>query len=230
MTALLLIAMVLAFILVDYVVQLRQAKVTVPVTARKPAPLFSQIEDLLPKGVFAAPGHIWSTVLPNGHVRMGASRLILNALQTVSQVVLPDPGKQVKKGDVLFTVHWGDRQASFRAPASGRIAAVNSELMQHPMRLSGDTNSSWAVVLQPDNLSASVKAMRIGEEAYQLLRNEVNHLRDFFARFSAQPAMASALQDGGLPVAGALQNLPDDVWQKFVHEFIETSAAETQEN
>ncbi len=229
MTALLLIAMVLAFLLADYVVQLRQAKVAVPVSAAKPLPLFSRIEDLLPKGIFAAPGHLWSAVQSNGTVRMGVSRLILNALNSVSEVILPEPGKQVQKGDALFTVRWGGRSATFRAPVSGRIAAVNTELLAHPLHLSGDTHVSWAILLQPDNLSASVKAMRIGEEAYQLLRHEVNRLRDFFAQFPAHPAMVSAQQDGGLPLAGALQNLPEEIWNKFVQEFIETPHAGNQE-
>ena len=221
MTVLLLLALGLAFILADYLVQLRQAKAFVPAAASIRMPIFRSIEDLLPRGVFAAPGHLWSALLPDGHVRLGVNRLMLSALQGVQSVVLPQNGQSVRKGDPVITLKLGTRSLAFRAPMDGTITAVNSVLQENPQALYADVNKAWAITLQPRNLSESVKSMHIGEEAYQWLRSEVARLRDFFAASAAQPALAMALQDGGLPAAGALQSLDDDAWKKFVQEFVD---------
>lgn len=225
MTVLLLLAMFLTFILVDYVVQLRQAKSFVPVAATSRRPLFQTIEDLMPRGVFAAPGHIWSSILPDGKVRLGVSRLMLNALQHVDAAMLPKNGQQVRKGEPIISLKLGNRTIAFRAPMDGTVTAINADLLENPKRLFADVNTAWAVTIQPNNLSESVKSMRIGEEAYQWMRSEVARFRDFFAQFASEPALAPALQDGGLPAAGALQSLNEEAWQAFVQEFIDNSSS-----
>jgi glycine cleavage system H protein len=224
MTVLLLLALALAFILADYLVQLRQAKAFVPATTAVRRPIFHSIEELLPRGIFAAPGQIWSALLPDGHIRLGVSRLMLNALQNVESVALPSSGQMVKKGEPIITLQMGKRSLAFRAPMDGTVTAVNQELMENPGKLYGEVNKAWAVSLRPRNLSESIKGMRLGEEAYQWLRSEVTRLRDFFAQATPQPAFAMNLQDGGLPAAGALQALDDASWEKFVEEFLDTPA------
>jgi glycine cleavage system H protein len=224
MTVLLLLALALAFILADYLVQLFQAKAFAPATVTARMPIFHTIEDMLPRGVFAAPGQIWSSLLPDGHIRLGVNRLMLSALQGVQSIALPQSGQKVRKGEPIITLKMGARALSFRAPMDGTVTAVNSELQNHPQALYGDVTKAWAVTVQPNNLSESVKNMAIGEEAYQWLRSEMTRMRDFFALAVPQPALAHALQDGGLPAAGVLQSLDDDTWQKFVEEFVNSPA------
>lgn len=222
MTVLLLLALGLAFIVADYFVQLRQAKSFVPASVTVRSPIFRSIEELLPRGVFAAPGQIWSSLLADGRVRLGVNRLMLGALNGVQSVALPSSGQSVRKGEPIFTLKMGSRQLTFRAPMDGTITAVNGDLMENPQALYGDVSKAWAVTVQPRNLSDSLRSMRVGEEAIQWLRSEAARLRDFFALNTLQPAMA--MQDGGLPAAGALQSLDDESWNKFVKEFVDTPA------
>ena len=224
MTVLLLLALALAFILADYLVQLRQAKSFVPAAVPVRKPLFNSIEDLLPRGVFAAPGQIWSALQPDGRIRLGINRLMLSALNTIDAVSLPKDGQIVRKGEPIITLQLGKRSLSFRSPIDGTVLAVNREVNGNPQVLYGNVNQAWAVTLEPKNVSDSVKSMHIGEEAYQWLRSEIVRFRDFFAQTTPQPALAMAMQDGGLPAAGALQALDDASWDKFVKEFVDTTA------
>lgn len=221
MTVLLLLALALAFILADYLVQLRQARSYMPAAVAAHRPVYNSIEELLPHGVFAAPGHLWSSLLPNGEIRLGVSRLMLSALHNIDAITLPRPGEQVNKGQPILSLHLGNRVLSLRAPMSGTITAVNDTLQNNPLGLYRDFNQAWALSLQPENLSESVKGMHIGEEARQWLQAEMARLRDFFALSAPQPALALAMQDGGLPAAGALQTLDDASWSKFVEEFLD---------
>ncbi|HOT97123.1 MAG TPA: hypothetical protein PLN61_08350 [bacterium] len=221
MTVLLLLALALAFILADYLVQLRQAKSFAPATTAVRRPVFHSIEELLPRGVFAASGQLWSSLLPNGEIRLGVSRLMLSALHSIDAVSLPQPGQRVKKGEPILSLQLGKRTLTLRAPMAGTVTTINRALKEDPQGLYHDINRAWALALQPDNLSESVKGMRIGEEAYQWLRSEMARLRDFIALAVPQQALAPAMQDGGLPAQGALQALDDANWSKFVEEFLD---------
>ncbi|HNW59438.1 MAG TPA: hypothetical protein PKI62_07175, partial [bacterium] len=158
-------------------------------------------------------------LLPSGEIRLGVSRLILTALQNIETVSMPRMGQRVKKGEPILTLHLGQRSLTLRAPMAGTVTAVNANLAADPQGLYRDADRAWACAVQPDNLSESIKSMRIGEEALLWLRAEAARLRDFFALSAPQPALA--LQDGGLPAAGALQTLDDAAWSKFSEEFLD---------
>jgi glycine cleavage system H protein len=220
MVVLFVIATVLTFIIIDYFVQQREAQLAPaggPHLAQAPQ-LFSSADDmLLPDGIFSANGHLWGELRHHGSLNVGIDPFLLNAMGRVDQVHLPQKGERVNKGDELFILQTGENKVHVRAPFSGIIERTNKSIEDVASKNIRDT---WTVRIKPDNLPETIKSFRVGHVAKEWMKNEINHFRDFLSSFSNDPHLALTMQDGGLPVAGALATLNDDAWKKFEIEFL----------
>jgi len=217
MTILIVLAMVISAVLIDYVIQLRQAKQTVAAVVAKPIPAASS-DMFLPEGVFAVPGQLWSVLLPNGRVRLGVNRLFTSVLGGVDEISMPRIGQAVRKGQLLCSVKQNGRALRLSSPVDGEISEINQNLLSNPNHLSGEIPSSWMLTVKPRNLSREISTWKLGEEARNWIKMETNRLRDFLAP-AAQPAFAN-LQDGGMPAPGSLKNLEEGYWNLFETEFL----------
>lgn len=219
MVVLFVIATVLAFIIIDYFVQHRQAQLApAGVPSIPQQQLFSTTNDLLlPDGIFSTDGHLWSELSHQGSLNVGVDPFLLNALGTVDQIHLPQKGEQVKKGDELFILQTGDKKLKVRAPFSG-IVEKTSKAVENGV--SNNIRDLWSVRIKPENLPETIKSFRVGHIAHEWMKNEINHFRDFLSSFSPDPHLALTMQDGGLPISGSLATLDNDAWNKFETEFL----------
>ena len=106
-----------------------------------------------------------------------------------------------------------------RSPIDARVVALNHGLASEPGALqSAPFSDGWVCELAPER-HADVKAMLLGSESRSWMEREFARLRDLFAGAGGvlEPAM---LQDGGPPVAGAMRQLDEAVWQQFEREFL----------
>lgn len=218
MTILILFALFLTALVVDYFVQLRQARIQ-PVAQVKPVALQSYI---LPDGVFSAPGHVWSILMPSGRMRMGIDPLVARMLGKIDQVTTPEKGNAIQAGQPLFKVVQGEKSITIPSPVSGIIEEVNPLVMENGEVVKRDVHKAWTVAVKPQSVTESLKQMKLGEEARHWISTEMNRLRDFFALRSAQPELALAMQDGGMPVEGIMQTMDQETWKQFEQEFLST--------
>jgi glycine cleavage system H protein len=185
----------------------------------------------LPGGLFLDEGHTWSALEPSGRVRIGLDDLVRAAIGKADQVELPEPGKEVRKGDPLFTLVRGGRRAVLSSPMDGVVKAVNKELTESPAAVEHDPyRKGWICALSPANLGAALAKFRIAGEARDWLARE----RDRFDGFVAQQAWSSAvpgaaMADGGKPADGILDYLHDDAWTVFGREFLKNPAPQRVE-
>jgi len=221
MVVLFVIATVLTFIIIDYVVQHRQAQLAPAGAAnalQHSVSLFSSPDELLlPEGIFSTGGHLWSELSQHGSLKVGIDPFLLHALGKVDRIHLPQNGEQVKKGDELFVLQTGEKRIKVRSPFSGIIEKTNSAIETNPTK---NVRDFWSVLIKPDDLPETIKSFRVGHVAQKWMKEEIARFRDFISSFSLDPQLASTMQDGGVPVSGALTVLDDTACQKFETEFL----------
>ncbi len=211
MSALFIVGLIAVLLTTDWIFQTIRARRLGVVAPRAPLPA---LEDLAPApGAFHAKGHTWLRIADDGRVRIGLDRFLRHAVGTPDRVELPRSGASVEKGDALITVVKGDRRLHLSSPVSGEVVAVNDSK-------AGLRTGEWIVCIEPVRLGAELKTLHIGEEAVAWIKKEADRFREFVVDgFAAAPAMAT-LPDGGAPVEGVLNHLPEENWAEFEEEFL----------
>ena len=81
-------------------------------------------------------------------------------------------------------------------------------------------SDGWAYTIQPVKTTELREAM-FGAETREWVRQEFARLRDVLAGLNMpESAVPVLLQDGGLPVAGFMREVPDELWKAINEEFL----------
>lgn len=220
MVAIFVLLTIVAFVLVDFLIQRREAH---KVRGTGPAPVLLD-RFLIPKGYFVSRAHAWIEVLGGGKARIGIDDFIQKLVGTLDEVIPIPPGTTIRKGDPLMTLRKGGRVLVIPSPLSGTVEAINTDLIGNWSLVNQDPyDNGWVVLLEPTNLAEELPSAAIATAATQWLRTEISRFRDFLNGLrSPQPAGATLL-DGGVPVAGVLSMTDDETWNRFGHEFLSGS-------
>jgi glycine cleavage system H protein len=221
MVALFVILTVVVCIGVDSVIQWRRAR-------NEAAPALDEAGDYLfkdlsvPAGVYLDGGHTWVELEAEGDVHVGIDRFAESLLGRIDAVELPEVGREVRRGERLFSLVQGDRIAEFAAPVDGVVRSVDRLLTCHPESVKADPYSAgWICRLAPKNLARNLKKLRIAEEARDWLQEEAERFQDFFAaRPLQQIALGTVMQDGGQPTGGVREWMDEETWRRFNDEFL----------
>lgn len=156
----------------------------------------------MPSGMFLHPSHLWLTVDPEGHVRIGLDELAQRLVGPIDGVRFQATGQRIAKGDILFSIQVGDTEIPITSPVSGIL-----EKTQIPSdgRTGTDPNS-WLCSLRPERLGEEIRPLRLAEDAAAWLSAEFARLRETLHGLRLSPAMAT-LPDGGEPADGLLRFL-----------------------
>ncbi|MDZ7267699.1 MAG: response regulator [candidate division KSB1 bacterium] len=177
-------------------------------------------EFLLPGGVFISEGHVWANVTVPGLVRVGMDDFVRKMIGRIDAIELPAKGRRVKKGEPLFYVQQGGRRAAFKAPISGTVHLVNTELAQNLSWLEKQPyEKGWICSIKPDQLSAEIEQLRIGEKAAAWYQQEIKRVRELLmpAGGNGHPAI---LPEMARLVEGQLEETDDNTWKKFAESFL----------
>jgi glycine cleavage system H lipoate-binding protein len=166
-------------------------------------------------GLAYAPGHTW--VKAEGKsLQVGLDDLAQRILPWTVAVSLPRVGRTVKEGEPVATLSCGGREVQVAAPASGRIARVNVDLLREPtLAKSENYGGGWLFAIEPEN--QGWKSLPIGEQARAWLRAEGDRLERFY---ETQLGLAAA--DGGELIASPDTLLNDAQWTALARSFLRT--------
>ncbi len=227
MVAIFVVSLIIAFVLLDLVTERFRPLPSPQENLQNPIPspwsFGLRAESLpLPSGLFFHPGHTWAHLLPSGEVKVGADAFAAKVLGRIDHVQLPRVGEKREQGERIFAIHQGERRASFPAPLSGIITAVNPRLIGDAEALKKDPyQEGWVVVMKPLALARELKDLAIAEEAARWLEREVSRFVEFVARHLAPDEILGATAaDGGLVMEGLLEKMDDDAWQWFQEAFL----------
>jgi len=221
MVAIFVVATIIIFLVIDYFVQRAEKR-----KVAQAVPVSSKTQFVIPKGYFFGKGHTWIELLSGNLTRVGLDDFSQKVIGRIDDVAFATTGKEISKGDKLFTVRQGEKSLSFVAPISGKVVSFNDELTHSPDVLRKKPYSDgWVAIIESSNLEKETKLLSRGEEAAQWLKEEIKRFRNFITAheniLSGSPALAGAtLLDGGIPVEGAMEHSSKETWQKFENDFL----------
>jgi glycine cleavage system H protein len=166
-------------------------------------------------GLAYSPGHTW-VKSEGGSLKVGLDDLAQRILPWTVAVEMPRTGRMVKEGEPVATLSCGDREVQVAAPASGRIVAVNQEVLREPtLAKSENYGSGWLFAIEPTG--QEWMTLPAGERARSWLRAEGERLTRFYEE---QLGMAAA--DGGELIGSPDTLLTDAQWKSLSRSFLRT--------
>jgi glycine cleavage system H protein len=223
MVALFVMLTILACVGIDGIVQWRKAKresaTRVLTDQLVPAEALAKLS--APPNVFLDEGHTWVRVTPLGAAHVGIDSFAQALIGRIDDVLLPEVGREVRRGDMLFSVRQDQHRAAFASPVDGIVDTVDSELHWHPEMIQTNPYKDGVCSLKPKNLARNLKLLRIADEAKSWLKEEAQEFREFFAaRPLEDRQLGQVLQDGGQLAGGVLEFADDETWKQFNEIFL----------
>lgn len=228
MVAIFVIFTIVAFILVDALVQKSELKRHVQTSERKAGWKSSWNFPLtvksLPGGIYMDRGHTWLSLNLDGTANLGIDAFAQYAVGTIDKLVLPRVGQKFRRGDDIFILRQGEREATFKAPIDGVVETVNEALTEGLDMVHGDSyREGWLCSLRPHSLATHLRQMLIAEEALAWLKSEAKRFQEFIlSRPVENTALGIVLQDGGEITSGVLELMDNETWNEFTREFLHT--------
>ena len=224
MVALFVILTILVCVGIDGIVQLRKAKkerASLTLADQLvPAAAFANLS--APANLFLDRGHTWVEVQPSGATTVGLDGFAQKLIGRIDDVVLPEVGKEINRGDVLFAVKQDNHRAAFASPVDGTVITVDRELPWHPEMIQSDPyREGWVCSIKPRNLAKNLKQLLVAEEAKGWLKSEAQRFQGFFAAQTLDGRqLGHVLQDGGQLMGGVLEFADDGTWKQFTEMFL----------
>jgi glycine cleavage system H protein len=92
----------------------------------------------VPDDLLYTKDHEWLKVIGAGQAEVGITQYASEMLHDIVFVTLPQVGSGLEAGKTASTVESVKSVSDVMAPASGKVTAVNEELIQHPEMINQD--------------------------------------------------------------------------------------------
>ncbi len=191
------------------------------------APAFSFDENSLnmPKGLFFDKTHTWAFMEQDGKVKVGLDDFLQHVTGLITRVEMKNPGTEVRKGEILFSIIQNGKQLNISSPISGKITEKNSDLIANSsMMNSSPYVKGWVYKIEPDHWLSDIKQLNMPETNQKWLRNEFSRLKDFIAgalNLSSPQFEQIVLQEGGTLKDNVLADFGPEAWEDFQTKFLD---------
>ena len=152
----------------------REMKPTVRLITPSTKESGSKREFNVPAGIFVSRNHTWVNIELNGAARVGVDDFFKKLVSRIDRVELPKLNKEVKKGDVLFSIKRGSHSIDVTSPISGKVTLVNKEHIEHPDLIAMTPfELSWMCCIEPSNLAEELHSLKIGSDSINWYKSEI---------------------------------------------------------
>ncbi len=173
----------------------------------------------VPAGIFISPAHVWARIEVSGLVRVGLDDFAQKTIGSFDAVELPEKGRKVNKDAPLCSLRQGGRAVTLRSPVSGKIAAINSDLLAHPELIKlGTYGPGWICSIDPADPGADIRTLRIGADAFAWYQGEIDKLVDM--RKKPDGAGPGPETPEGTAAVPGKEGMDDETWQAFSKGFL----------
>ena len=172
----------------------------------------------IPGGVFISEGHCWSSVAQDGTAKIGIDDFANKLIGKFDDIEFPNLGMNAKQGEPLFTIKQGRRSISFKSPLSGKVAKVNTSLIENIDSFSiSPYEKNWICQIDADNLDTELPGLKIGKTAVAFYQSDLDQFRNTLVK--------SGGLDGDKKIdfekvfVGQLAEMDDKNWNMVVTDF-----------
>lgn len=157
---------------------------------------------------FYHPAHLWLRVEEEGRIRVGLDDFGQKLTGRIYSVRLPQPDTAVEGDSGCWSVMHGLGETILAGGISGKVVEVNRKLELLPSMINSDPyGKGWALLVEPDDLPASLKSLYYGGRVRRWIADEVHRLRRLLDMSCAE--LGVTLPDGGMPLPNADSRVPD---------------------
>ena len=219
MVSALVLATFVCFVVVDYYMQTRRPRAARAVAApAEPAAVSLPMNIVggfeLPAGLSYHSGHAWAAKESRTVVRIGLDDFAARLLGKVDGVELPARGRWLRQGEKGWTLARGGHRFEMLSPIEGEVVDVNPEVAKDPSIIRKDPYGlGWLVAVNSPAVDSNLKNLLRGSLAQRWTEESIATLQTQFS-----PSTAVHLQDGGHAIPDVLSVLPEERWDKVVHE------------
>lgn len=197
----------------------KQLKPRVHITHLTGSELFKSGEFAIPGGVFISDGHTWASLDQEGTLKIGIDDFAKKLIGTINDFEFPNLGMQVAKGQTLFSIKQGRRTIPFTSPISGRVAKVNTEIIDDIESFDySPYEKNWICQIDADDLDTELPKLKIGKSAVSLYQDDLDKCKELAKKFFKQTE--------GKPIAekmelclGQFESLDDKDFEKVITDF-----------
>jgi glycine cleavage system H protein len=228
MTVLLVLFTLILFLVLDHMVQKYRMRAAFAEGTETQAVRGHRSSIGFPDEVAIATNHTWMRKSADGAFTVGFDELLSRLVGTVDSVTLSSKSDAfVPTAEVAIEI--GGRRLRLASPVSGSIVDTNADVLRNPSLLLSDPyGKGWLMKVRASTGEAEKAKQFIVRQPAEWLREQIALVRDFIVMNSNQPQPVM-LQEGGLPVEGVLQQLDEEVWEKFGYSFATLHSVEQVE-
>ncbi|MFC2134983.1 response regulator [Bacteroidota bacterium] len=198
----------------------KELKPRVHITHLSGGELFRSGEFAIPGGVFISEGHTWASLDQEGTLKIGIDDFAKKLIGTIDDIEFPNLGMQVKKGQALFSIKQGRRIIPFNAPISGRVAQVNSDIIDDLEALDySPYEKNWICLIDADDLDTELPELKIGKTAVALYQDDLEKCRQFGEKFFKDENKPKSPSEKLQLCLGQFEKLEDKNWETVVSDF-----------
>jgi glycine cleavage system H lipoate-binding protein len=166
-------------------------------------------------------GHTWALPVARGFARVGIDDFARQVVGTIDRIEFPEPGKEVRQGDALFTVVRGRRKIDFVAPLDGRVVSVRHDAARAAVPRDDPYRKGYFLTLDPTDLARNAPELKTAAEAPRWIERELARLYEFVGLRMARPLEVGAtMRDGGAYAAGIVEKIEEPLFGEFVRNFL----------
>jgi glycine cleavage system H lipoate-binding protein len=196
----------------DQMMQERLQAEPLPVTTQREAAGFDLAED-----AYYHEGHTWARPEYGGRVRVGLDDFAQKLMGRLSNIEIPEVGREVTQGEVGFKVRCNNETAHVLSPVDGIVSHVNHRLLDHPELINESPyQDAWLFIVEPTKLRKNLKGLYYGEEARRFLNEEKDKL------FAMANEDLRIVADGGESVTDIFSELKEEDRTRLLKAFLRT--------
>ena len=173
----------------------------------------SKHEFNIPAGFFVSQEHTWLNIEMNGTARVGIDDFVRKIIGKFEEVILPKIGNEISKGEILFTVKFGNHSFNVPSPISGTVTLINDEHIEHPEWIvAKPIELSWMCCLEPTNLSTELQSLKIGADTILWYQKEID-------KYTKMTDKIAVVKENGEVENGEFD---EKTWKEFSDSFLST--------
>lgn len=174
----------------------------------------------IPGGIFISEGHCWVGLKEDGTARIGIDDFAKKMVGKIDHIDEPNVGRDIKRGEALFSLKQGNRVLPLYAPVSGKIVKINSQLLENPDMLEMSTyGKSWICIIDTDDIDKEVKDLKIGKSAVLFFQEEIKVCRTHFKSLHEARKRDKNLSEQNGFCFGKIDKLTDKEWDHTSQKF-----------